>query len=124
MPSKAQATITVGFFAFSTHAECERSAIPIAPSASRLFDKLSHLMPSWVFGTNTIRAGQTQDWWLWWPGNPGFEVIGVQAITPGDELDIDSPGVQRNPDGSTTYFLSVINPSASDIVFHFRGSAP
>jgi hypothetical protein len=82
------------------------------------------VMPSWVFGTNTIGADQTQDWWLWWPGNPGFEVIGVQAITPGDELDIDSPGVQRNPDGSTTYFLSVINPGASDIVFHFRGSAP
>jgi hypothetical protein len=86
-------------------------------------DTLVPFMPSWVYGTNTIGAGQTQNWWLWWPGYPGFESIGVQAVTAGNELRIDGPGVQQNGDGSTTYFLSVINPGTNDIEFHFRGSA-
>ena len=84
---------------------------------------LAPFMPSWIYGTSTIGAGQTQNWWLWWPVDPGFEVIGVQAVTPGDELDTESPGIQRNADGSTTYFLSVVNPGTSDVVFHFRGSS-
>ena len=72
---------------------------------------------------NPFAAGQTQNWWLWWPGYPGFEAIGVQAVTPGNELRAESPGVQQNGDGSTTYFLSVVNPTGNDVEFHFRGSA-
>jgi len=83
---------------------------------------LAPYMPSWVYGTNTINAGDTQDWWLWWPGYPGFEVIGVQVVTPGSELRTDTPGIQQNGDGSTTYFISVINPESNDVEFHFRGS--
>jgi hypothetical protein len=84
---------------------------------------LAPYMPSWVYGTNTIGAGQTQNWWIYWPGNPGFEAIGVQVMTPGFELDVTSPGVQRNGDGSTTYFLSVVNPGPGTVQFHFRGAA-
>jgi IgA peptidase M64 len=84
---------------------------------------LAPYMPSWIFGTNTIGAGETQDWWLWWPGYPGFEVIGVQVMTQGSELRTDTPGIQQNGDGSTTYFISVINPESNDVEFHFRGSA-
>jgi hypothetical protein len=84
---------------------------------------LAPYMASWTYGTNTIGAGQTQDWWLWWPGYPGFEGIGVQAVTPGNELQTANFGVQQNSDGSTTYFLSVVNPGNSDVVFHFRGAA-
>lgn len=83
---------------------------------------LAPFMASWTYGTNTIGAGQTQNWWLWWSGYPGFEAIGVQAATAGNELDVDSLGVQQNGDGSTTYFLTVINPGTSDVEFHFRGS--
>jgi hypothetical protein len=35
----------------------------------------------------------------------------------------DNSGVQQNNDGSTTYFISVINPGNSDVEFHFRGAA-
>jgi hypothetical protein len=83
---------------------------------------LAPYMPSWVYGTNTINAGDTQDWWLWWPGYPGFEVIGVQVVTQGSALRIDTPGIQENGDGSTTYFISVINPESNGVEFHFRGS--
>lgn len=83
---------------------------------------LAPFMPSWVYGTNTIGAGQTQNWWLWWPGYPGLEAIGVQPVTPGEELRTDLSGVQHNGDGSTTYFISVINPGTGAVTFHFRGS--
>jgi hypothetical protein len=84
---------------------------------------LAPYMASWTYGTNTIGAGQTQDWWLWWPGYPGFEAIGVQVVTAGNELQTDSPGIEQNSDGSTTYFVSVINPGSTDVEFHFRGAA-
>ncbi len=84
---------------------------------------LSPYMASWTFATSTIGPGETQDWWLWWPGYPGFEAIGVQTVTPGDELQSENAGVQQNSDGSTTYFISVINPGSSPAEFHFRGSA-
>jgi IgA Peptidase M64 len=79
-------------------------------------------MPSWTWGTNTIGPGQTQRWWLWWPSYPGLEVIGVQAVSPGDELRYESPGVQRNSDGSGTYFVTVVNPTSATVTFHFRGT--
>jgi hypothetical protein len=60
---------------------------------------------------------------FWWPGYPGFEVIGVQPTTPGAELDWDTPGMQENADGSTTYLITVRNPSAAPVSLHFRGSA-
>jgi hypothetical protein len=37
----------------------------------------------WSYGDNTLAAGQSQRWWLWWAGYPGVEIIGVQCITPG-----------------------------------------
>jgi hypothetical protein len=83
---------------------------------------LAPFMASWTWGTATIGAGATNRWWLWWPTYPGFEVIGVQATTPGDELRFETPGVQLNGDGSATYYISVINPTASTITFHFRGT--
>jgi hypothetical protein len=79
-------------------------------------------MQSWTWGTATISAGQTQRWWLWWPIYPGFEVIGVQAMTPGDELDFGVPGFQRNPDGSGTMTVTISNPTAASVAFHFRGT--
>jgi hypothetical protein len=83
---------------------------------------ISPFMSSWVYGTNTIGAGQTQRWWLSWGGYPGFEVIGVQSTTAGAELDWDTPGMQKNPDGSTLYWITVRNKSTVPVVFHFRGS--
>jgi hypothetical protein len=78
---------------------------------------------SWTYGTNTLAPGKAQRWWLWWPGYPGFEVIGVQTLTPGAEVDTDAPGMQMNADGSTTYFVTVSNPTAMTVQYHFRGVA-
>jgi hypothetical protein len=80
-------------------------------------------MASWVFGTNTIGAGQTQRWWLSWNTYPGFEVIGVQPTTPSAELDWDTPGMQTNANGSVQYWVTVSNKSAVPVTFHFRGSS-
>jgi hypothetical protein len=79
-------------------------------------------MASWTYGTNTLAPGQTQRWWLWWPGYPGLEVIGVQVTTPGAEVLYDTPGMQMNADGSTTYFLTVRNVGSVAAQYHFRGS--
>jgi hypothetical protein len=79
-------------------------------------------MQSWTWGTATIAAGQTQRWWLWWPTYPGFEVIGVQAMTPNDELRFEIPGFQRNADGSGTMTITVSNPTVESVTFHFRGT--
>jgi hypothetical protein len=84
---------------------------------------LAPFMTSWTFGTNTLSAGESQRWWFWWPGYPGLEVIGVQPITPGAAIQYDTPGMQMNADGSTTYFLSVTNLNSASVQYHFRGSA-
>ncbi len=78
---------------------------------------------SWTWGTNTLAPGQSQRWWLWWPGDPGFEVLGVQTLNPGDEVDCTAPGVRRNSDGSTTYLVTITNVGASVVQYHFRGVA-
>jgi hypothetical protein len=73
-------------------------------------------------GANTLGPGQAQRWWLSWGGYPGLEWIGVQPTTPGAELDWDIPGMQKNADGSTLYWITVINKSSVPVTFHFRGS--
>jgi hypothetical protein len=78
---------------------------------------------SWTFGDNTIDAGASQRWWLWWPAYPGFEVIGVEPGTPDMELRYDTPGMQLNPDGSATYFITVTNNSSAPAQYAFRGAA-
>ena len=78
---------------------------------------------AWTWGTNTLNPGQTQRWWLWWSGYPGFEVIGVQPINPGSEIQCTTPGVQMNNDGSTTYFITVRNVGPFAVQYHFRGNA-
>ncbi len=78
---------------------------------------------SWTYGANTIAAGSTERWWLWWPAYPGFEIIGVEPVTAGAELDVSSPGVQANADGSATYFLTITNSGAMAVEYAFRGSA-
>lgn len=77
--------------------------------------------PSWSWGTNALAAGQSQRWWLWWPTYPGLEVIGVQSLTPGVEIDYESPAMQSNADGSVTYFVTVTNMSSIAGQFHFVG---
>ena len=84
---------------------------------------LTPFMDSWTWGTNTLAAGQSQRWWLWWPGYPGFEAIGVQPTAPGAEIRFETPGMQMNADGSTTYFITVTNASSNAIQWHFRGGA-
>ena len=79
-------------------------------------------MASWTWGTSVIGAGQTQRWWLSWGGYPGLEWIGVQPVTPGAELDWDTPGMQKDAGGGTLYWITVRNKSAVPITFHFRGS--
>lgn len=76
---------------------------------------------SWSWGTNVLAAGQSQRWWLWWPTYPGLEIIGVQSLTPGVEIDYDNPGMQSNADGSVTYFITVTNVSSSAGQYHFVG---
>ncbi len=78
---------------------------------------------AWKFGTYTIQPKQSQRYWLAWGGYPGFEVIGVQPINPGSELDYTNPGVQMNNDGSTTYFITVINVGPYPVEFHLTGNA-
>jgi hypothetical protein len=82
---------------------------------------LAPYMDSWTWGTATIGPKETQSWWLWWPNYPGFEVIGVQAMTPGDELRFERPGFQLNVDGSATHYITVSNPTTDTVLFHFRG---
>jgi len=77
----------------------------------------------WSYGDNTLAAGQSQRWWLWWPGYPGVEIIGVQCITPGGEIDYVTPGMESNSDGSTTYFVTIANTSAIDVEYRFVGFA-
>jgi hypothetical protein len=77
----------------------------------------------WSYGDNTLAAGESQRWWLWWPGYPGVEIIGVQCITPGGEIDYTTPGVETNGDGSTTYLLTITNTSSIDIEYRFVGFA-
>ncbi len=78
---------------------------------------------SWTYGVNTIAAGVTERWWLWWPTYPGFEVIGVEPATPGAELQVASPGMQTNADASATYLLTITNAGATTVEYAFRGSA-
>jgi hypothetical protein len=52
-----------------------------------------------------------------------LEVLGVQTVSPGAEVDCTDPGVQRNADGSTTYFVTVTNVGAGAVQYHFRGVA-
>jgi hypothetical protein len=77
--------------------------------------------PAWSWGTNTLTAGQSQRWWLWWPTYPGLEIIGVQSLTAGVEIDYTDPGMQTNADGSATYFVTVTNVSAVSGQYHFVG---
>jgi hypothetical protein len=77
----------------------------------------------WSYGDNTLAAGQSQRWWLWWAGYPGVEIIGVQCITPGGEIDYVTPGIETNSDGSTTYFVTITNTSAIDVEYRFVGFA-
>ena len=77
----------------------------------------------WGYGDNTLASGQSQRWWLWWPGYPGVEIIGVQCITPGGEIDYVTPGMETNSDGSTTYFVTITNTSAIDVEYRFIGFA-
>jgi hypothetical protein len=75
----------------------------------------------WSFGDNTLNAGESQRWWLYWSGYPGIEIIGVQCITPGVEIDYTQPGMQANADGSTTYFLTITNTGSSAAEYRFVG---
>jgi hypothetical protein len=77
---------------------------------------------SWTYGTNTLTAGQTQRWWLSWPGYPGLEIIEVQPTTAGNEIDFTSSGVQVNADGSSLYFITLTNVGKQAVQYHFRGS--
>ena len=79
--------------------------------------------PDWSFGDNTLAPGQSQRWWFYWPGYPGVELMGVQCITPGGEIDYTVPGMEPNADGSTTYFLTVANVSAITVEYRFVGFA-
>jgi hypothetical protein len=76
---------------------------------------------AWIWGLNTLNPGESQRWWLWWPAYPGFETIGVQALTAGDEIQYSVPGVQQNADGSTTYFITVTNVGPTAVQYSFRG---
>ncbi len=78
---------------------------------------------AWTWGTNTLGAGQTQRWWLSWPKDPGIEMIGVQAITSGAEIDFTSPGIQVNSDGSVLYFVTIMNRGSVPAQYHFTGSS-
>jgi len=78
---------------------------------------------TWTWGTSTLNPGQTQRWWLSWSTDPGIEMIGVQAITPGAEIDYTTPGMQTNADGSVLYFVTVTNKGAVPVQFHFTGSS-
>ena len=78
---------------------------------------------AWTWGTNTLNPGQTQRWWLSWATDPGIEMIGVQAITPGAEIDYTNPGMQVNADGSVLYFVTVTNNGTAPVQFHFTGSS-
>ena len=77
----------------------------------------------WSYGDNTVGARQSQLWWLWWPGYPCVEIIGVQCITQGGEIDYVTPGVETNSDGSTTYFLTITNTRSIDVEYRFVGFA-
>lgn len=77
--------------------------------------------PSWNWGTNVLAGGESQRWWLWWSTYPGLELIGVQSLTAGVEIDYDSAGMQSNADGSVTYFVTVTNMSSSAGQYHFVG---
>jgi hypothetical protein len=111
--------------AFRAQFNCRMRALgnPYCAVCQRVIRQtLAPHMPSWTWGTATIGPGDTQRWWLWWPGYPGFEVFGVQAMTPGDELRFETPGINVNSDGSTTYYITVINPTTDTVTFHFRGT--
>ena len=56
-----------------------------------------------------MNPGQTQRWWLSWSTDPGIEMIGVQAITPGAEIDYTTPGMQTNADGSRRLQINASN---------------
>ena len=77
--------------------------------------------PAWTFGDNTLGAGESQRWWFWWPGYPGVEIIGVQCITTGGEIDYVMPGMQSNADGSATYYLTITNVSPIPVEYRFSG---
>ena len=78
---------------------------------------------AWTWGTSTLNPGQTQRWWLSWSTDSGIEMIGVQAITPGAEIDYTTPGMQTNADGSVLYFVTVTNKGPVPVQFHFTGSS-
>lgn len=78
---------------------------------------------AWQTGPVTLSPGQTQRWWfVWGPGDPGQQVIGVHPITPGSEIQYTTPGVQLNDDCSLTYLITVSNVGPSVASFFFRGN--
>jgi hypothetical protein len=50
-------------------------------------------------------------------------VIGVHPITPGSEIQYNTPGVNLNDACKLTYFITVENVGSSVVEFYFRGQA-
>jgi len=72
-------------------------------------------------GPSVLGPGNTDRWWWWFQQEPQLIVIQPIPTGSGGELRFIDQSVERNPDGTATYHISVINDGTSAIEYNLLG---
>jgi hypothetical protein len=69
-------------------------------------------------GTSSLAAGATAYWWVWFGTGPTIATIATIPESNDARLRITPPRVQRNGDGTVTYFVDVTNEASFMANYH------
>lgn len=69
-------------------------------------------------GTSSLAPGATSYWWWWFGTGPTIVTIAAIPETSDARLRITPPRVQRNGDGTVTYFVDVTNEASVMANYH------
>lgn len=69
-------------------------------------------------GSASLAAGATAYWWVWFGTGPTIATIVAIPETNDARLRITPPRVQRNGDGTVTYFVDVTNEASAMASYH------
>lgn len=69
-------------------------------------------------GSSSLGAGQSSGWYWWFGTAPTLITIVPVSETDNVPLACSTPQVQRNPDGTVTYFFSVTNQGTRPATYH------
>jgi hypothetical protein len=69
-------------------------------------------------GSSSLGAGQSIQWWWWFSTAPTLIVIVPIAEAANTPLQCSTPQVQRNADGTVTYFVDVANTGNGTVDYH------